>query len=297
MKASFFQSLWGVCCGTRIFPVLAGHSTLRTLWHLALMSLLAALIVTVAGAGRWRSAVGRCEKDFTSAFGASIELSPQGIVPEKAPAVPFSLGLPSLGTLFYTDGATGVKWPGGFFSGSWYFLVWSDRLIAAGSRSSAAEWQLQSVDPDQQVRTVQAAPAAIPGLLAAEFARIPAGSRWQLPRTRLETRGIFAVIERVFIATALLGEFFTCLVMALLCTGCFALFSRFTGAAALRGLSGGAYWRVGIYAGFPGMLIGSVCEALELPLLSYRVVYAVALVVYWLPAALACGGGETGDGA
>ena len=46
------------------------------------------------------------------------------------------------------------------------------------------------------------------------------------------------------------------------------------------------------------MLIGAAAEALDLPFLSYMIVYVPALIVYWLPAALACapapesGGGD-----
>ena len=64
--------------------------------------------------------------------------------------------------------------------------------------------------------------------------------------------------------------------------------ARLSGAATARGLTGWQYWQIGVYAGFPGMLIGSVVAALELPVLTYGRTYALALVIYWLPAALAC---------
>ena len=82
----------------------------------------------------------------------------------------------------------------------------------------------------------------------------------------------------------------------MLLTGLFAGLARLTGAATARGLTGWQYWLIGVYAGFPGMLIGSVVEALELPLLSYNLAYSLALVIYWLPAALACSRDRLDDG-
>ena len=83
MKASFVKSLWCVCCGTAIFRVLRDHSTLRTLWHLALMSFLTALIITYGVSGARDNEIAGFENDFTAAFGGTIRFSERGITPEK----------------------------------------------------------------------------------------------------------------------------------------------------------------------------------------------------------------------
>ena len=75
--------------------------------------------------------------------------------------------------------------------------------------------------------------------------------------------------------------------LGLICTGFFAGLARLTGAATARGLTGWKYWQIGVYAGFPGMLIASVIAAFDL-FPGYNVAYMLALVIYWLPAAVAC---------
>ena len=293
VKTPFWRSLWCVCCGTGIFPALREHSTARTLWHLALMSLLAGAIVTVGVSGSLDAELAGCGRNFTAAFGDSIRLSERGIVPAKRPPVPFFLPLPAGGGLFYTSGGRGVEFPPGFFDRHRYFFVWSDVAIAAGTRSGD-EWQIQLVDPAQKTRIVRSGEAGIPALIAAELRRSPVS--WKLPEASIDTKDMFKLAGRIVAVLTFLTEFFGCLLLALVCTGSFALFSRFTGASALRGLTGGAYWRIGVYAGFPGMLLGGVCEALQLPYVTYGIIYVTALVFYWLPASLACAEDGGGDG-
>ncbi len=293
MKASFLRSLWCVCCGTGIFPVLRGHSTLRTLWHLLLMSLLVGAIIAFGIRDRLDAGLAASRRAFTAAFGDSIQLSERGIVPEKRPQVPFFMALPAGGGLFYTAEGRGIEFPKGFFEHHNYFLVWSDTLLAAASRSGD-EWQIQLADPAHRAEVVRSGSAGIPALFSSRLRRGVA--KWDLPEARIGTNDMLKLIRRIVVAMTFLTEVLGCFLLALVCTGCFALLSRFTGAAALRGLTGWAYWRVGVYAGFPGMLIGGVCEALELPYVSYGIIYATALVLYWLPASLACvdDGGEAG---
>ena len=294
MKVSFLRSLWCVCCGTGIFPVLRGHSTLRTLWHLLLMSLVVGTIIEFGIRSRLGAGLAGCRRDFTAAFGNSIRLSERGIAPEKRPQTPFFMALPAGGGLFYTAEGRGIEFPKGFFECHNYFLVWSDVLLAAASRSGDGEWQIQLVDPTQNMRIVRSDGNGIPALFASRLRR--GAAKWDLPEARIGTADMFKFIRRSVVVMTFFTEVLGCFLLALVCTGCFALLSRLTGAAALRGLTGWAYWRVGVYAGFPGMLIGGVCEALELPYVSYGIIYATALVLYWLPASLACvdDGGEAG---
>ena len=295
-KASFCAALWCVCCGTRIFPVLCGHSTARTLWHLFLMSLVAGGVILAGIRGRFDAELAGCRRDFSAAFGRSVRISAQGIVPERRPPVPFFMSLPSKGGLFYTADGKGVGFPPGFCDRHLYFFVWSDTLLAAATRSRDGDWQIQLVDPVRNVRIVRADGKDVPALFAAELRRGASG--WKYPVMVVSTEDIFKFAGIFTLTMIFLTEFLGCLLLALVCTGCFALFSRFTGAAALRGLTAGAYWRIGVYAGFPGMLIGGLCEWLRLPYLSYGIVYSAALVLYWLPASLACiDGGGGGDGA
>ena len=295
MKASFLKSLWCVCCGTGIFPVLRNHSTVRTLWHLVLMSLLTALIVTFGVSGVYNAKIAGFRRHFADVFGETVRLSSRGIVPEKRPQTPYFMRMPAGGGLFYTADGRSVVFPEGFFENHVYFIVWSDLLIANGTRSGKDNWQLQLIDPAQKSRIVDIAAGKIPALIADELRRAPGAAVWKLPEVSVNTDKFFATAGRIVVVVIFVTEFVGCLALALICTGCVSLISRFiTGAAVLRGLTGPEYWRIGVYAGFPGLLIGGVCEALRVPYVTYGIIYATALVIYWLPASLACGREDDG---
>ena len=112
-------------------------------------------------------------------------------------------------------------------------------------------------------------------------------------RAQLAAAELFSLAGYCHSAVWFVSDWLVSFVLGLLCTGLFALLARVTGAATARGLAGWQYWQVGVYAGFPGMLIGTAAAALELPVLSYGTAYVLALVIYWLPAAAAC---STDDG-
>jgi hypothetical protein len=42
------------------------------------------------------------------------------------------------------------------------------------------------------------------------------------------------------------------------------------------------FWKIGIYAGFPAMLVASAFPALALPFFSFSTVYMAGLLIYWL---------------
>lgn len=295
MRTTFFPALWGVCCGTRIFPALCKNSGARAVWHLFVMSILCAVLITVGGAGRATKEWRECVKRFDTAFGSLISLSAQGIRPEKTPAEPRFISLPGDGGLLYTAGETEAKFPAGFTSEAVYFTVWSDFCIAVGVRIAEADWQIRVVNPDQSFTVHKVGRDGLSAFLGTELVRLrAAGGAWKLPQFKIGTGELFRLFKHLITAVVFISELLGIFVLGVFCTVFFAVISRLTGAAALRGLDGWEYWKVGVYAGFPGMLVGGVAEALDLPYLAYGVVYSLALVIYWLPASLACA--ESADG-
>lgn len=292
---AFFTALWGVCRGTWIFPELRRNSGLRTIWHLLLMSFLCALMIAAGDSGRTSRELAVSREHFRAVFGEAILFSPEGIRPERDPAKPRFVALPAGGGLIYTGESEKVTFPAGFCSGSTYFALWSDYFLAIGVRVSAdegdGEWQIRVVDPERKLSVHEVGGAGLSAFLESLIAKgRAAGGSWALPQVRIGTDEIFRIFRDVSLVSMFISEWFYIFVLALLCTACFAGISRFTGAAALRGIGGWEYWKIGVYAGFPGMLIGAAAEALELPYIAYGVVYSLALVIYWLPASIACVG-------
>ena len=50
-------------------------------------------------------------------------------------------------------------------------------------------------------------------------------------------------------------------------------------------LSFGEFWKIGLYAGFPAMLVATAFPALALPWFSFGSVFMAGLLIYWLYAA------------
>ena len=296
MTISFFQTLWGVCCGTRLFPVLRSHSAVRVFWHLFVLSVLCAAVIAFCDFRRlsreWRDYAAK----FTASFGGAIEFSPRGITPEKSPDTPRFIGLPGGGGLLYSGAAESAPFPAGFLSRAPYFSVWSPCYFAAGIRIDGRQWQLRLVTPDQSIVTARVDTEAIPAFLRAEAERLRDGrDKWRLPQTRLSSDELLRVLKSLSAIGFFLSELIGIFTLGVFCTLFFAGISRLTGAAALRGLNGWDYWKIGVYAGFPGMLIGSAVEALDLPFLSYGVIYSLALVIYWVPASISASGDAPGS--
>ena len=42
------------------------------------------------------------------------------------------------------------------------------------------------------------------------------------------------------------------------------------------------FWKTGIYAGFPALLVASAFPALNLPFFTFSTVYMTGLLIYWL---------------
>lgn len=290
MKTGFFSALWGVCCGTSIFPRLIGNSRARVVWHLFLMSLLCTVLVSLRRFPDIRNDFGGLAKRYVTVFGRQVELSESGILPELDPDKPRSMVLPLSGSLIYTAREKSIAIPPGALSTANYLVVWSDRFISIAVRTGEDKWDIQLMRPGQTTETVRNIErGAVSGYYDEELKRLPAADqKWKLSEFQVAAEEIFHLASQLFSAVWFIGDWLGNFALGLLCTGLFAGLSRLTGATKARNLSSWEYWKIGVYAGFPGMIIGSVATALKLPWLTYNIAYMLSLVVYWLPAALAC---------
>ena len=100
------------------------------------------------------------------------------------------------------------------------------------------------------------------------------------PRAKLMM--VISYIVALFCAKSFLS--YGILALALFYTGLFAGMFRLTSSRRLQTLTFGEFWKIGVYAGFPVMLVASCFPAFDLPYLSYSTVFMIGLVVYWLVA-------------
>ena len=291
----FFSALAGVCCGTGIFTRLRYNSGVRAVWHLGLMSLLCAALVGFRVCGEIRRAWAEAAERCVAEFGAEVKFSESGAFPARDPGRPRFLALPKSGLLVYTADAAKAEFPPEAFAVNDYLIVWSRRFFALAVRLDATRWDVQMMLPGARTLARRLERDDLQRFFDGEMVRNTPERKWpEFPPIGVEW--LLRTLGALFNVSWFMGEWFGIFMAGIFCTGVFAFFSRISGAAQLRGLTGWEYWRIGIYAGFPGMLIGAVAEALDLPFLTYMMVYVPALVIYWLPAALACSSASASGG-
>ena len=278
MKTGFFRALYGTCCGLKIFEQLQEQSFFRALWHLLLMSILSAAVITAGVYPGLRELVNHSTDIITENCG-SITLAPDGITPEKAPEVarsfmvagPVSVTyLPEKASVlpqnFRQECHTGVIWSAKRI-GLW---VWSggDTFQLIPLSAEVSSWSAQSCSSSEELfKNFQAAPAMTlkdTETLGAEQLRALGDlflsfgwAGWVLRVTLVEVLIYIAMLSGVFVLMNLGRP------------------RRFK----LRQVI-----VMAIYAGFPVMVIGAMAEALQLPYLKFNIIYSMGMMIYLIMA-------------
>lgn len=287
-QTAFWSALIGTCCGSAVFQRLRYNRWWRVLLHLVLISLLCGAGITAGIYSRIRPQIQLLEERFNQEFGG-FELSKRGILPVKLPDTARVFALPLGGAIDYR--------PENVFGGGitekeaqtlGFLFIWRPRLLITAVHLEE-EWMLLERTPMAEFGQIQIVPASdLPEVLARQQTVGTHGnSELQLPpgeeRIVISGTELMNVIRGNVLVSLLLLMFGMCLLLALLYTAIFTGMFRLTGGfVRLRNLTGGEFWKIGIYAGFPGMLVASCFPALDLPFLSYGSVFTCGLVFYWL---------------
>ena len=290
LKTGFFTSLWGVCRGTAIFPQLLGNSRSRAVWHLFLMSLLCTVLLSLRVFPWLRDEWDDVTDRYTEAFGGQLEFSAAGIRPEQDPDKPRSMVLPMAGNLIYTAREKSIDIPPGVLDASKYIIVWSNHFIAIVFRVDAenSTWDVQLMRPQRPIERRRVERDNLAGYFDDELKRPPtADEKWSVEDLQVKAKEVFDLCCVLNGTIWFIWSWLRNFLLGLICTGFFALLARLTGVSTARGLTGWKYWQIGVYAGFPGMLIATVIAAFDL-FPGYGIAYMLALAIYWLPAAVAC---------
>lgn len=294
VDGGFFSALWGVCRGTAIFPRLLCNSRARAVWHLFLMSLVCTVLLSLRMfpqlRGEWKS----FSKRYTEVFGRQMEFSEAGIRPEEEHR-PRHMPLPYSGYLVYTARSKNITLPAESLSTAKYLVVWNSNFIALAVTGDQRHWDVLLGRPHRSNERRQVDRDNLAAYFDEELNRPNSSESWPFPESHEDAEDIFSLACVMTAAVWFVWNLTVTFAAGLILTGVFAGLARLTGTATARGLTGWQYWQIGVYAGFPGMLIGSIVEALELPFLSFGLAYSLALVIYWLPAALACSDGQRND--
>ncbi len=267
------------------------------MWHLFLMSLVCTVLLSIRMfpllRGEWKSVA----KRYIEVFGQQVEFSEAGIRPEEE-LRPRHMRLPRSGYLVYTAHEKKITLPDDWQSTAEYLVVWNGNFIAFAVSGDHKHWDVLLGRPHRRNERRHLDRDKLISYFDEELTRPNSRENWSLPERTMRAEDVFEMANFFHSAWWFIFDWAGNFLLGLILTGICAGVAKLSGAATARGLTGWQYWQVGVYAGFPGMLIGSVAAALELPILSYGIAYALALVIYWLPAALACSRDhENGGGA
>ena len=280
-KVSFLTALAGSCSGVAVFHRLRSQSWVRTIFHMILMGAFCALLITWGEVHRQRPVFQAGVKIFESVFGQKILNTQQGLIPEKSPETERFLLLPNEGKLWYIPSGR-LKVSVGELEKNSYLILWAPRGMATAVRSASGLWTTNVVLPDNE-KVMFSTPK---NLSSDDLIKLKLDSDKKWNFDNLETLSVdnFAkTFQGIWISTLFMQNICLTLVLPVLYTLIFVGMFRLTshGRYPIR-LSYSEFWKIGIYAGFPAMLVASAFPALELPLFSFSTVYMIGLLIYWL---------------
>lgn len=297
LRLGFVKSLWGVCGGTAVFDVLRTHGWFRIIWHLLLLSVLCTFGITVAANFKLSPDMERAAKSFDEQFGG-VRMTERGFFPVTEPEKGRTLNFSDRIRLIYQpDLAEGVKIAPESLEALESCVVWSPKYLCYIGREPEAGWRVVN-----QTQTLRFTRFKDDGKLLEYLGNLRDPGTWVLPKgdQTMDSVSLFAAIKLVMLATFFVWSFLGVFLLPWIFTGIFVGVFRLTGRA-FRSMSWGEYWKVGIYAGFPAMLVASFCAAFEVPYLQYNTAYMVGLMIYWMVVAArlerSWGGTENGGGA
>ena len=283
MTTGFFRALRGTCGGTAIFTELQTQSLWRTVWHLLLIAVLAAAVMSVGVCSRL-AGIGRAAAEQLQAQCGGLKLSARGLDPLDSPEKPRDFLMPGLFRVNYLPapaGGAAPSLPKSFPEGSVRGVVWMPDRIGVWGRTGNNTYLL-SVVTAQTARIGEVREVGTPDELLSELLRSPALPWDQLgEETQIFTAprllAVWKVLLMIGLPVALLFEtLFQVLLYVMMFAVVFWVMSlRRPNRRPLREVI-----VLAVYAGFPAMLIGALAVALDLPYLEFNWIYVLGMTGY-----------------
>ena len=304
-QVGFFKALWGSCCGTAVFEELRFNRAWRAVLHLFCLSVLCAAAITFVQGMRIIPEIRTVADGFFDTFGG-VRGNQMSLIPLTDPgrARTFDFS-PDGGRIFYFPAAPdGVVIPDQELQLLKLGIIWMPRRVVYLLHESGSDfWRTMEQGRSGVLEFGQYSTAELREYLAA--LRESAASPDQVDEesmVELTRGGGLRTLEVMFALVVFVWNFLAVFWVAVLYTSLFALVFRFAGGGRLQTLSFGEFWKIGVYTGFPVMLVASCFPAFDLPFFRYSTVFMVGLMVYWLlivgrieRAGIKQGGGESNE--
>ena len=282
-SVGFFKALFGSCAGTEIFSALRRNNWPRVIWHLVILAFLLSLLISAGEFRRLAPRLAAVKNRFIMEFGSSLRCAPDGIRPEKDPQRARLLEAEPGVLLVYLGENPRLELSAAERSLAHRTLLVAAPRFFAFAVFSDNMWIGRWQDPADS-GNFRCGDGELNALLSQRLAK--AEAQWETPAMQLPVSYLFQMVRGTLSSGIFLMWFGTLLLLAACYTAIFAVVNRLVGGGArFSSLSLGEYWKIGIYAGFPPMLVASAFPAFDLPFLTYPTVYMIGLVVYWMIAA------------
>ncbi|WP_302813037.1 hypothetical protein, partial [Victivallis vadensis] len=171
-----------------------------------------------------------------------------------------------------------------------YLAVWSPGYFVSAQHYEKDSWLVSILRPAEEGGAISMfSPEkhylTNSGLVELLDSKLDNGYSWPVKETATQSFAALFGSLKIGMGILLFGmQLVGILALALFYTGLFAGMFRLTSSRRLQTLTFGEFWKIGVYAGFPVMLVASCFPAFDLPYLSYSTVFMIGLVVYWLVA-------------
>lgn len=297
-RYGFFNTFISVCSGTSIFPEIVKFPFRRMVWHLFILAVLGGA-VNVAFRYHpfnvlYEESCLKLQKEF-----GDLVYSEKGILPTENPDKQGTVYLEDFRVDYFPkieelkdfkpedDASFGIAWSPNSIS-AWILsdgkpapfmpLLMPVAQESEEFRKSISHmWEKIKGDTDGSLSLFD----------MAEIYKIPssqlkAGKR-KFRKFETNMLGIPYKITTVFIFYLISQIFINCLFFSPMYILIFSLFSYFLGKSNMLSVTFKELFIVGIYTGFPGLVIATLYTALNLPVLDFQSVFLISYLFYSFP--------------
>ncbi len=272
---NFFRIIFSICQGTGIFPELSRISLLRAFLHLIILSTLLSGLMSIMRYPFIENSITQITQVITDNFG-EVRSSDRGIIPSIAPEKPRKVEvMPGLIMEYFPNENVDPKalQVNDYNMG----IVWTPGATAIWIKDVMVFPLLYSETILQEHRKVRVEPATPDGISSFIKYYYCADNKFDFSSIRNFTARILysGLLFSYFIQMGMI--FFGCLLFTTMFTGFYAL----GGGIGLSGVKYKNIWLIGLYAGFPALIVGAVVSGLNLPYVNYSTVYLFGFLGYF----------------
>jgi len=302
----FIKTLLSICGGTALFPKLLEGSMFRALWHLLLLAFCVAVFTLSMRAIPVRNSVQSLQESFSLSFG-SLRVSDEAILPEKKQDEPGSACTPGFIRIDYFPSPEAIdtkeilndtELPRGIVWTPSLALLWTRALVPeswfgpmeekyvlmpfAYRDKILSSWPGSNpVSPSELQEKLKALGTAAENIKGDSFFRIYPG----LPMLEPLLLHLWDMLLVFMLSSEFLMAFFGVFSFSVFYASFTALicYNSWRELNPNKKLSLGGVFAVGLYTGFPAVIIASCFPALDLPFLDYRWAFTLCFLAYFFP--------------